>query len=353
MNIVRDLRSFEQLETAWEGLVAREGNPVLGYEFFRAWAGCLERAATINVMLAGGSTPAAIAPLCAENNLSGRLRFIGAEMFDTLDFLYNDHAAVRDLADALAETGRPLYLHQIPEDSPVIDALRNAYRRKGLVIRRRTGGAPFIPLDESWRCPEDHLNAGRRGDLRRSRRLAARIGELTVDILSPGPSELQPLLEEAMRVEASGWKAATHTAIALDPLQSRFIRSFAAMAARNRRLRICFLRISGTAIATQIALENKSRFSLLKMGYDERYARLSPGILLTLETIRYSAEKNLEYFDFNGKCENWTQIWTSTCRPFCTLRIFPFNPRGFLAFAGDSSRFVRNRLSTLARKFWP
>ena len=39
----------------------------------------------------------------------------------------------------------------------------------------------------------------------------------------------------------------------------------------------------------QVAVETGGRFWLLKVGYDERFARCSPGSLLLLETIRHAA----------------------------------------------------------------
>jgi CelD/BcsL family acetyltransferase involved in cellulose biosynthesis len=235
----------------------------------------------------------------------------------------------------------------VPWDSPIVKAIVEVYRGRGWVIQKKAIGAPYIPLDASWQQPESHLNSGRRSDMRRARRHAAENGEVEFDIHSPAAAELPGMMDEVFRVEAAGWKAATGTALAVDSGLRSFYQQYAALAQKQGTLRICFFKIGGRAVAAQLAIETLDRFSLLKVGYDEEYARCSPGQLLTIETIRYAAERGLRSYDFNGKVERWTDLWTHEERRCCSIRAYPLSLRGCSALALGGWRAARRKLPWL------
>jgi CelD/BcsL family acetyltransferase involved in cellulose biosynthesis len=101
---------------------------------------------------------------------------------------------------------------------------------------------------------------------------------------------------------------------------------------------MCVLRIGGQPAAAQIAIESGSRFDLLRAGYDEQFSRCSPGMLLTAESIRYAARRGLRSYQFNGDVEPWTKVWTSREHACCSLRAYPFSPRGVCALGADAGR---------------
>src|SRR3989454_167719 len=120
---------------------------------------------------------------------------------------------------------------------------------------------------------------------------------------------LAEILAESFRVEAAGWKGRTGSALLSDPHRRQFYEKYATIASEKGILRLSFIRIGGEVAATQIAVESGGRFWLLKVGYDERFARCSPGHLLMVETLRYAAERGLRTFEFLGSAEPWTQVW--------------------------------------------
>src|SRR5262249_16919781 len=156
------------------------------------------------------------------------------------------------------------------------------------VIRRRLSGFPWIPLDAGWMSPEDRLNPGRQSDLRRARRIAETIGEVRVNVFSPAPEDLAALLGEAFEVEAARRKGRGGSALARGRIRPAFFRRYAAAACRRGILRLGFLRIGGQTAAMQLGVEWGGRFWLLKIGFDEAFARCSPGTLLMLEMVRHA-----------------------------------------------------------------
>ncbi len=219
---------------------------------------------------------------------------LAAEMYEIMDFPHDGRGRVSELARAIVRTGRPLELKRVPAESPVVAALEAAYRGRGVVQRKAVGGSPWIPLDECWAEPEMRLEAGRRSDLRRARRQGRKDGSRGGAVSSrPRSADLPRLLDEAFEVEAAGWKGAHGTALATDPVRGAFFRRYTEQACAKGILRMCMLRIGGKPAAAQIAIESGSRFDLLRAGYDEQFSRCSPGMLLTVESIRYAAQRGL------------------------------------------------------------
>ena len=247
-----------------------------------------------------------------------------------------------------ARDGR-LYLKRIPAESPTVAALRRAYRGKGVVISRPHAAYPWVPLDPTWSSPESRLNAGRRSDVRRARRIAEGLGPLRVDVLSPSPGELEPMLEEAFRVEAASWKGRRGFAVLDDAARRAFYKRYAFSAAQRGILRLGFLRIGERAAAMQIAVQSGERFWLLKMGYDETFARCSPGTLLMIETLRYAATRGLRSYEFLGAVEPWTPMWTGLVRPCVSLRAYPATAQGMAALMVDVVKIGGRKVAGLAR----
>ena len=346
LSILVERDDLDRLAAGWDRLASRSGSPIQGFAWTRAWAETLGEGYGLRVLVVGSlDEPVGIAPLAARRRPFASLELLGVrELWEPMDFLYADAAAAARLAEAVADLRAPLTLTRVPADSPTVALIEESYRDLGRVHVRDAGTCPYIHLDDGWADPEARLSSRRRSDLRRARRRAEQLGELSCELLSPGPSEVGPLLEEAFRVEAAGWKGGARTALALDPGRASFYEAYAATAASDGHLRVCFLRIGGQPVAMQLAVAAGESFWLLKIGYDEEFARCSPGSLLMVETIRYAAEHGLRAYEFLGTADSWTRVWTKTERPCVSLRAYPFRPRGLGALALDAASLAGRRL---------
>lgn len=348
VRVVRGLGELGQIQAAWDSLASDRGGPMLNCEWAKTCAEVFGLESRLEILVYRSPGMAAIAPLFRSGRVSGRLELIGAsEIGEPMDLLYSDSLAVEALAEAMAETRCSVLLKRISADSPIIDALRRAYRGKGLVVSLPSGGFLRLPLDESWIEPERHLNSGRRSDLRRLRKIAAQSGEIQIEIVKPRPDELTPLLEEAYEVEASGWKAVEGTALAVDTRRGSFLRRYAAAACERGLLRLCFLRLGGRAAAVQIAVQVAHGFWLLKIGYREEFARCSPGTLLMCETIAHAAKAGLRSYEFLGRDEAWLHMWNPLGCPCVSIAAYPFNARGMLAMSQDAFAAFRRKLKVV------
>lgn len=342
------LRQDIALVHAWRRLEAAAALPTQTYAFAAALADTLLAGADLRVFAAPGTDGlAALLPLCRDSGRFARWRLAGAdEVFEPVDLLCRDPAAARVLASALARQSRPLDLDRIPSGSPLIPALQAAMKSRGLVSVRPATPSPTITLDAGWREPEAQFNPGRRSDFRRAARRAKEQGAVAFEILSPGPDEFDALFDEAVAVELRSWKREAGTAIAVDPAKERFFRAFFRAASEAGTLRIAFLRIGGRVVAMQMALESFGRYWLFKIGFDEDYARCSPGTLLMLHMIGWAAQRGLAAFELLGDVEPWiAQFWTREQHDCVRLRTYPFNPKGAAAFAADGAIWLRRRLA--------
>jgi CelD/BcsL family acetyltransferase involved in cellulose biosynthesis len=346
-------RQLHDIAPFWQALESEITSPIQQRLWSESCCATLPLQGELHfVVVKTGSQTGAIAPLVRAKGVIGRLEHLGVRLLrEPTDLVFSDPLVLKNLANSLVELGSPLFLDRIPADSPTVAAIREAYRGRGLVVIRRAKPYPRILLHKGWRKPESQLNSGRRSDLRRAVRNAEKIGPLSYQILSPTPSQIGPILEEALDVEAANWKGSERSAIANDKLHGQFYRHYAAAACAEGILRVCFLRVGSKAAAMQLALESAGSFWLLKIGYRDEFARCSPGMLLIAETIRCAASRGLRSYEFLGNVDNWTRIWTQDEIQSVTIRAYPFRPRGVAALAADAFQAVRQRFKeTLKRK---
>jgi len=292
------------------------------------------------IVLCGDSAaPQAVAAMALRD---GRLELAGSgPTGEPADLLSNSPDALGELAERLAGVGRPILLPRAPETSATIDALRAAVGRRGVVRVSSGSGHPTIELGDDWREPGGGLSSSRRSSLRRARRRAEQLGELSIELLSPAPHEVGPLLDEAFAVEARSWKGAAGTALAQTPTLAGFFRRYAAEAAARGILRLEFLRIDGSAVAMQLGVEWQQRIWLLKIGYDESYAPASPGQLLLAESVADAARRELDSYELLGTAAKWTEPWAPLVNPCAEVTAYPATRHGYVSLAEVAGRRLR------------
>jgi hypothetical protein len=176
-----------------------------------------------------------------------------------LEWLAADGAMARGMAEAGAAAGlQPLRFERFERAE----------------LRRRPD---FTYLEET-------LSPKHRRELRRQwRKLGEAAGEEPeiVDLAGNGESAA-----EFVTLEAAGKKSGTGEPIASDPAQVAFFQAMCEGFAESGRVRMLTLKAGGETVAMQCSLRAQSTLFLLKIAYDERWARFSPGILLEEAEMR-------------------------------------------------------------------
>lgn len=139
--------------------------------------------------------------------------------------------------------------------------------------------------------------------------------------------DLQKGLEDYQTVYEQSWK---------DPeVYPEFIPRLLRKAADEGSLRLGILNIDEQPVAAQIWLLSGNRATIYKLAYDERYAHLSVGSVLTKMMFDYALDVDrVAEVDFGSGSEAYKLEWMSACRRVVALIGFNTrSPRGLLAAA--------------------
>jgi len=157
--------------------------------------------------------------------------------------------------------------------------------------------------------PDFSIPGKLRRNLRRLRKQLDEQGTQRWEQVSEGLA-LEQAFREFLKVEAAGWKGreSSGTAIGLSPVLERFYH--AVMMADDLELKpsINLLWLDEKCIAAQFTLQTKECLSLLKIGYDEEYARFSPGSLLLENVLEQAIEESIDKVSLVSS-PPWAQRW--------------------------------------------
>ena len=132
----------------------------------------------------------------------------------------------------------------------------------------------------------DALGAKKLKELRRQRNRLAEHGAVEFEVART-PADVASAIEAFLMLEASGWKGQRGTALSQDAGDAAFVRRATVALAATGQCEIVTLRVGATPVASAIVLRHQDRAFYFKLGVDERFAKYSPGVQLTLELTRY------------------------------------------------------------------
>ena len=178
------------------------------------------------------------------------------------------------------------------------DLARHLARRRGHeglqpTCCGRDGIAPLVLQSHVRACLDatcdademlrDALGAKKLKELRRQRNRLAEHGAVEFEVART-PADVASAIETFLMLEASGWKGQRGTALSQDEGDAAFIRRATAALAATGQCEIVTLRAGATPVASAIVLRHQDRAFYFKLGVDERFAKFSPGVQLTLES---------------------------------------------------------------------
>jgi CelD/BcsL family acetyltransferase involved in cellulose biosynthesis len=181
-----------------------------------------------------------------------------------------------------------LLLRDVPLDGAAMQVFTERLQKDGrrpLVLQSHVRAC----LDATRDADEllrDALGPKKLKELRRQRHRLAEHGAVHFDVART-PTDVASALEIFLNLEASGWKAKRGTALMQDEGDASFVRRAAKALAEIGQCEIVTLRAGDMAVAAAIVLRHLDRAFYFKLGVDERFAKLSPGVQLTLDLTRH------------------------------------------------------------------
>ncbi len=214
-----------------------------------------------------------------------------------------------------------LLFPQVCEGSCVDRGLRGASGL--LVVREMARGSDYIPNAGGYEKTMQRLSGSFKRDLRRKRKHAESQGALIYRSVE-SPAQLREAFEAFLKVEGSGWKGrhGAGTAIECNPEAERFYRGLLSARSPVSRCVINLLDLNGTCIAAEFCLYCNGVLSLLKIGYLESHARISPGSLLLDCVLRDWCERpGVGKVSLVGDAA-WQRTWHPEERPVFRYRVY-------------------------------
>ena len=197
-------------------------------------------------------------------------------------------AAARLLRQARETGAHALILRDVSLDGAAMRTLGEVLREQGLrprVLQSRLRACLDATRDADELLREA-LGAKKLKELRRQRHRLADTGAVRFDVART-PAEVAAALETFLRLEASGWKGKRGTALIQNDGDAAFIRRAVPALAETGQCEIVTLRTGETPVAAGIVLRHQDRAFFFKLGIDERFAKYSPGVQLTLDLTRH------------------------------------------------------------------
>jgi CelD/BcsL family acetyltransferase involved in cellulose biosynthesis/SAM-dependent methyltransferase len=351
VDVARSLPELEALGSTWDQLAGSSAEPMQTHAWTLAAVRALHPGATLRVLaVRRGATLAAVAPLVEIVRSGVRwLEFAGAaQLYEPMRLLADGDDARAALCRAIAAQNLPMRLQRV-DAGAWSDSLRAAVRGRGVAIEVPSCASLRVDLDARFDSESGPLSGERAATLRRKRRQLEKLGGVVLESLEPRAAEVESVLREAFEVEARSWKGEAGSAVLQQPAQFAFFCELGTHYAARGALLVRRLRVGTEIAAIHVGVVAAQCCYELKIGFDEKFARQSPGVLLTQDCLRDGARRGFRAHEFLGCAASWQEPFASAKRPLRNLAIYPLNARGLSALALDGADVAARRAVRLAR----
>jgi CelD/BcsL family acetyltransferase involved in cellulose biosynthesis len=200
----------------------------------------------------------------------------------------------------------------------------------GLPMRSRLAGAlgrdldliervesPVLDLHDDWETVYQAKTSSKARNLhRRRRRQLGELGHLEVEVARE-PGALARALDDAFRIHDLRWAGRPDGSEFTTPVGRSFHRAALTALAELDVPRIVLLRLAGRAIAFHYYFALEGTMYVHRLGFDPAFARYSPGLVNTLDTIEAAAAEGLTRVEFLGGAERYKQELADRFEPLC------------------------------------
>ncbi len=268
-----------------------------------------------------------------------------------IDREFPAEAAAGLLQQARRAGAHALILRDMSLDGAAMESFATILRRDGM--QPRVLQSHLRACLDATRDADDLLQEALGGkklkELRRQRNRLAEHGAIGFDIACTA-EDVTAALDTFLDLEASGWKGQRGTALRQHAGDAAFIRCATLALAETGQCRIATLRAGDTPVASAIVLRHQDRAFYFKLGVDERFAKFSPGVQLTLDLTRhFCADPSIRLVDSTANADHpmINPIWRGRLAIGDVL--IPLRPRDPVVALIDAALGLRKSLREPAR----
>lgn len=229
--------------------------------------------------------------------------FVGSDGSALADMLLadpHDAEVARALADRVREGDHDLLdLFGLPGESRLAPRLGPALR----LLERVE--APVLDLSPGWPAVyQEKTDSKKRNLHKRRRRQLGKLGRVEV-VHARTIDDLEPALEDAFVLHELRWSGRPDGSGFATPTGKEFHRAALRALAELDVARIVTLKLDGRPIAFHYFFALCKRMYVHRLAFDPTLARLSPGVVNTLDALEAASDEGLELVEYLGGGERY------------------------------------------------
>jgi len=235
-----------------------------------------------------------------------------------------EQEVVESLLSTLAEVEpkwHRAYFQRISTSSPLINQLNNNSKGKFVFHETASIGA-YLPTTRDFETYRSGLKKSFKSRFNTSANRLNRCKNVCFEFLS-GEQATEADFERFTKVEAQSWKGRIGSAIEKSQELIDFYLTLIKRLSKRGWLEWHFLMADGKTIAGNLAIKCGHSLFIWKLGYDEDYAKCSPGTILFDKEVQYAFESDqINMIDFVTD-PPWVKNWNTQKRDFENLWVCP------------------------------
>jgi CelD/BcsL family acetyltransferase involved in cellulose biosynthesis len=213
-------------------------------------------------------------------------------------------------------------------DLQINDALAPSNGKKRQFLKMNAEQSPYIVVESDWAAFMKSRSHNFRHNLTRAKKRFNE--EPGYEIAEYSQGDVQKGINELLDVSRTSWKYKAGTAIVNSKEKVRFFSEFAYMACMAGWLRLYILKVKREPIAFVYCLLYKQKLYGLKIGYNDEFARFSPGEFLRSQIFERFFKEEVKEIDLLGDKEPSKMNWTSLFRSHSKYWIYGDTIKGRL-----------------------
>jgi len=299
IKVFQGKEGFHKIKNDWNRIVdtLKDKHLIHLYEWYKSYIDTVDDNDfnAIFLVMYRNSEPFAIFPIeeHVKNIVGFKFRILQVPHcndIDMVDFIFEKKNDTEKLMELLIDNLEKylnhkwdcIYFPNVLENSSIYFSLQKSPINR--VTVDKVGECHYLQCG-SYETLSNTFSGNFRNQLKKKRNRLSRLGNFEY-ISIRKKDTIKKAFDDFLEIEASGWKGAIGTAIKPRSKIKRFYENLIDNFSDNDKCEINFLKINNEIVAGSFHLLTDNTFYLLKTGYDNKYSKVSPGVLLQDSVIK-------------------------------------------------------------------